>query len=349
MYTPLLKRPILLIIIILSTANFLFSQDCINLETFEDDPLNELTQAPQPFPGIFAAYGEPLIVEENCTPAGFQGVRLRLGDEQTGDIGDAIVYNQGGANPDLDFKAGVQYEYSFVKRRSTFNQSDFSDFENPTLTVALTNDLECGGSNCEIITPGAQPKSIAEIGDGNCHSWDAMTFTPSQDYKYMIIFGNSSIQNPNAQLYVVLDDICIKESINECIVDFELEIAECGKVTLTSTSQGATNLIYTITGGGFPPVTVSGGDQCFPFTNGTYTINLKGDCPDGTIRNAEPQQFTITENSAPIFGFCPSVEILTGTGIPGECSADYTLPDLMEFDADGGILTVDCQTLMMVM
>lgn len=313
-------------------------QQCQAIQNFDGSPVGPLPQAPGNAPGLYGAFGEPIIVEENCTPGGSRSLRLRAGDVNGGPP-DGVVYTMtggfGGGEPFLPTK---QYQMSFSKAVSAASiGTNGMDYLNTTMTIALTNTLSTCSGTCEVL----MSKDISDL-TTSCESWDVGTFSPMQDWDYIMIYIETVDASGNNNLFITIDDLCIEE-VQSCTASFVLENSGCGDIFITDNNQGATGLQYRITEPGLPTYTLPS-PLPFPIsfvTNGNHTISLEGFC-NGVLTVFQTETFTVTGLGLPIYQACPPATIKISASSISPCIVDFVLPDLQPFDPDNDIIAEVC-------
>ncbi len=324
--------------ILLLACLFLFSiennsaQNCESVATWEDEMIDEPLQMAAQFGGYYAIAGNPTFVEENCTPGGSVGLSIKAGID--GAVGDVVGYTtQIGINPSPTFLNGVTYNISGKKLYTENSTGTYSDL---TMTITLVN----GAGGIQVVN-----KSLMLI-QGQCDSWDPpQAFVSPGDFDLAEIAITASNGTGEDDLFIVIDDWCIEEVVNECFAEFGYQqIDECGGVQLMPNISGGTFDSWQISG----PNGFSNSSNTenlvigLPFA-GTYIIDIAIICEDGTLQVFQQSITVDFFDEGPIFEACDegSTEQIIGISIDGECTAEYILPDLMPFD-DSGVFSVVC-------
>ena len=202
-----------------------FSQtSCIEANDFNTESPGTLSPY-SGFPGYFNDYGSPEYVEENC-PVGENGIGIRIQASIDGSLGDGVGYTMtGGINPMPTFLTGKTYH---IAGKKLLSNSTIGDYENIVMTIRLSNTinngLACVAGNCAIVTE----KSLM-LTAGICESWDEFQFVSPGDFNHLIFNITAESLSGADDLFVVIDDWCIEEVAEACVVEIDWEqIDECG-------------------------------------------------------------------------------------------------------------------------
>jgi len=313
-------------------------QTCENIETFDD--FGTLASAPPSNPGYFAAYGNPILWDQNC-PTGTTGLGVRLKASVDGSDGDALGYTTtGGFTGGEPFFAGTTYKFSGSK---VLVAGDLvNTYFDAQMHIRLTNDLSigntCPAGDCELVAS----KDISGLTQAACDDWGDMLFTPMADYDHFIISVTAQSANGEDELFIMVDNWCVEEVLSICEASFTWEEENCGEICFSSTSTGADTYLYEFAGPA-PIPNQTTADFCIDFPmDGQYQVQLSISCADGSFDTTPVEIVNVTSNgSPPTYDDCPTGPIfLTATG--ANCEIDYTLPDLGLTDPDFDIVSESC-------
>ncbi|MDF1698059.1 MAG: gliding motility-associated C-terminal domain-containing protein [Saprospiraceae bacterium] len=315
------------------------SQSCVNVNTFESEPLGVLDPY-SGFPGYFADYGSPSIVEEGC-PVGSAGKGVRIRASVNGSEGDGLGYTlTGGIVPMPTFTTGTTYQIAGKKLYSELSAGTYTDvLMKVRLSNVNNNGLNCG-PDCALVA-----EKILMLSPGMCESWDPpYEFVSPGDFDFMIIsieaFNDAGVD----ELFIVLDDWCV-EPVGDpfCVADLEFFQEECGKVQFTSLAPNAISYQWNVEGPNGLSFTYDEENPCEFYTaGGTYSVSLTIQCENNLSSTSEVYFFTIEENLPPFFENCPEGETIQVMGqlSDGECIAEYVFPEIFAFDDGNPILPI---------
>jgi gliding motility-associated-like protein len=321
-----LKLIMLIIAGFISLQN-IHGQICTSVADWESEMVDEPLQMSAQFGGYYAVSGTPFFVEENCTPEGMFGLRLKAGID--GAVGDVVGYTESfGFNPPPTFFDGVTYNISGKK---LYSNLFIGTYTNLVMTITLVN----GMGSVEVVN-----KSLMLV-QGDC--WDPpQAFVSPGDFELAEITITADNGAGEDELFIIIDDWCIEEVPSSCFGEFEIQqLDNCGKYQFFPQIDGGTFSSWVINGpGGF---TDSSNDENLCYTlpnNGVFTINLLVICEGGTQQSFDqPIEYF---NVPPVFEACTdnAPTILQGVTSDGECIVEYTIPDFLPFV--DGMFTVTC-------